>query len=738
MPANDTTLSANPAFPNALDAGDSSVFSLQDAVDTLLQFWWLVASVFAILATPIYRADSLIQVEDKKGSTLPGLQQVATALDFGTSPTQGEIEIIRSREVLFKAIAATRSDIRVKVENRAPIIGEWYAARHEKSAESLAAPPYGLTRWAWGGERIAIGVFEVPDFALGKVFVIETQGKQWILKNTAGELVAQGIVGQTAEFKLRGRPGRLNLNELNANDGTKFSVVRYAPIGTYNRVLSNFKVTETARQSNVIRIAMEDPDPKFTVSFINEVARAYLSQNVDRRTEEAQKSLAFLETQLPEIKKAMGVSEEELNAFRTRTQTVNVERENDSLLQKSVAIEKDRVTLELKRKELQQRFRDDHPEIKSINEQIRTISGEVTQLSRDVSRLPEAQKDLLRLQRDVQVSTELYTGLLNSAQELRIAKAGTIANVRVIDFALDSGSPIRPRRMSIALSGAALGALLGLIAAFTARSFRPTLRNTLEVERQTGLSTYASIPESRLQLGMIKRRQKASNRPQLLCLTAPDDPSVEALRSLRTGLAFAMVDAPNKIVVITGPTASLGKSFVSANLATVLAQSGKRVLALDTDLRRPRLDVYFGIPKVPGLSDVLTGVVPFEQAVKSQRDIGVDVLTAGTQAPNPAELLLSPRFARLLEELNNRYDLIIIDSSPVLPVGDTLGVVEHAAATLLVGRAEQTTGRELTEAARRLEGAGGSVKGVIFNGVKKGRVGYGYTYKYHYNYKSQK
>lgn len=737
-----------PVAVSQSDSSDGESFSIADTIDTVLQYWWVILSVWVLITTggvlyamslhTIYQADALVQIEDKKNASIGGLKDIATAFDIGQSPVLGEIDIVRSRELIYKAILATRADLIAEPLGRFPLIGHFLAARHNRASNELAKPFLGLGGWAWGGEKLVLDVFEVPEQYLGAGFTLQITDKDtWSLTREGLGVVSTGKVGQLAEIKLKNGVGKIKVNYLQGLTGNKFIVQRNSMVASYASVYANLKVAETARLSSVIRIQFESERPAFAVSFVNELAKAYLTQNVNRRSEEAQKSLAFLEQQLPEIKKSMELSEESLNAFRTRTQTVNVERENDSLLQKTVQVESNRIQLELKRKELLQRYKDDHPILASVTEQLRTMEGESGKINREVSKLPEQQRDFLRLARDVQVGSQLYTALLNSSQELKIAKAGTIGNVRIIDYAVIPENPIKPKRSAIVTVALTIGFLVGLLACFFVRTLRPTLRNTEELEKATGLISYASIPESSIQTKLFiktKAKARAVGKHNLLSVINPGDPAVESIRSLRTGLAFSLADAANKNILITGPTAGLGKSFVAANLAVVIAAAGKRVLIVDCDLRRPRLDTYFGVPKVPGLSDLLSGSVAASQAIKAGPVEGVHILTAGTTVPNPAELLLSSRFEKLLRELSTVYDHLIFDSAPVLPVGDTLAVAPLCGITMLVARAEQTTPREINEAARKLIASGATVNGVIFNGIKRGRVGYGYTYKYHYTY----
>jgi len=721
-----------------------------DLLDTLLQHIWLVCGFFfvalaigvgySIIATPIYSADALIQVEQKKSSALSGVQEIADALGTGAIPVSGEIEILTSREVILKAVEATHADVQVRPK-RFPIIGEWLSRRYD--GVGPAAPYFGLSSYAWGGESLRLDDFRVPEIAFGKTFTLKVTQDGYALLGENEQELASGQVGQVMEFHLGKQTGRIFVGELVASPGTEFFITRYAPSNTYRRVLLDLAVSEAGKQSSVMRVSYKHPDVSFAQNLVNGIAKAYLVQNVERRSAEADQSLKFLDEQLPTIKRSVERAEDALNNFRTKTNTVSVEKSIDTLLQQSIELERDRMQLQLKKDELRQLYRPEHPELKAIDSQIEAMTDRSRNITDRVNRLPEAQRDLLRLQRDAEVSNQLYIALLNNAQQLRVAKAGTVGNVRVIDFAVRDTVPVAPAKHIIIAASALVGLLLGVGAAFIARLLRPTVREASEVEKATGLVSYVSVPESRVQEKLLSakrgRRGKEAiieGRNQLLAVLSPDDIAVESLRSLRTGLAFATMGATNKNIVITGATAALGKSFVSANLSALLASSGKKVLLVETDMRRPQLGAYFGYADRAGLSEVLAGSVALDQAILhggSGLD-SLDVLFSGQVPPNPGELLLSSRFTDMLESLQDKYDHILLDSAPILPVGDTLAVARNASTIFLVVRAEISTVSEVRDSVRKLGAVGIAVKGLIFNGVKQQRIGYGSAYRYYYGY----
>ncbi|MCR4159735.1 polysaccharide biosynthesis tyrosine autokinase [Kerstersia gyiorum] len=734
------------------DVGGSDEISLGEIFNALLQRWVLIASIFvavlvigvayALLARPVYQADALIQVEDQKGSALSGLSQLSEFIGVQQSSVSGELEILRSREVLMKAVQGTRADLLVEVDNRFPLIGEWFARRY--SDDGVAAPKLGLSGYAWGGEQIDVAEFNVPSGAWGQPFFVIASENGFTLVDEEGNGLAEGAVGERVNFSINGQDATLALKVLQARPGTRFRVQKNSPYETAELIRQKLSATEAGKQSNVIRLRYEAYDQQFAQDLVNAIARAYLAQNVERRSAEARSSLQFLETQLPELKRTVDSMEESLSNYRSKSGTIAINKEAEGLLQQAISLENNRLELELKRDELLQRFKPEHPSVKAIQQQLAQVQQASNRLNGSIDKLPQAQKDLLRLERDAKVNTELYISLLNNAQELKIAEAGTVGNVRIIDFAVPNNKPVAPKKALIVAASAVLGLMLGIFAALVMRFLRPAIQRSEQIEQGTGLTTYVTVPESDTQRRFrISTRRSRKTLPgeaagaNVLALSQPDDPAVESLRSLRTGLAFALMGAEGKVLVITGATAGVGKSFISTNLAALLAANGKRVLLVDTDLRRPRLAEYFAYErKENGLSNVLAGTAELDAVIRPIVQ-NLDVMPAGSTPPNPGELLLSDRFAEMLKQLEGRYDHILLDTPPILPVADTLAVMQYAAVAFMVARAEQTTVNELRDAMAKLNSAGvaESMKGVIFNGVRRNRLGYGSSYKYYYSYK---
>jgi tyrosine-protein kinase Etk/Wzc len=385
----------------------------------------------------------------------------------------------------------------------------------------------------------------------------------------------------------------------------------------------------------------------------------------------------------------------------------------------------------LKRMDLVSRFTAAHPAVRTLDEQIASWNREIERLNARVRTMPSVQENAVRLQRDVVVNNDAYQNLRNNATQLQLMREGKVGNVRLIDDAAYPEAPVKPKRSAVVGIAAALGVLCGLAFAFTRNAFFRGIRSPQEVEAYTGLNVYSTIPLSPAQDALA--RNAAARRPglHLLASQAPSDAAVESLRSLRTALQFAMLDAQNNRVLVTGATPSVGKSFVSSNFAVILANAGKRVLLIDADMRKGHLNHYFGVPRERGLSDLIAGSITISEAIRRELIPNLDLLTTGILPPNPAELMMSGAFALLLEQLSRNYDVVILDTPPVLVAADTVGIAPQAATVLLVARAGLTQVGELQESAKRLSHAGRTVSGVLFNAIDLSQRHYGsYGYKY--------
>lgn len=735
------------ALDNHLQGNDPALIEdddgirLADLLENLIEYWKLAVAVavlvfvmaigYALFAVPIYTADALIQVEPKKGSALSGaLGQVSAALVAETSPVPGEIEILRSRNVISRALEAQQSHTDIAVANRLPLIGRWLAERLPRGEDGLVAPWFGGEHFAWGGEELRFDELRIPRELIGQpLALVVGSGEQWQLRDEAGEVVVAGQNGQQASA----REGQVlvRIAVLRARPGTVFNVVRNDAQVQAVQFAKKITAAESSRGSSLIRLAMEDRDPLRAATMVNAIADAYVQQNVERRSEEAEKSLAFLQSKLPELKRQVEASENEMITFRKREKSIDMTGEVQVMLQKSVELEKERVQAEFKRGELATRYADTHPTMKALERQIGQLRAEEAALNREAGALPSVQRDYLRLMRSVEVSNQLYVALLNNAQQLQVAKAGTVGNVAIVDRAIVPASPTRPNRPQVIAIGALLALILGFMAAQGMALVTGRIRDPKKLEQQTRLATFAILPHAAEQEELD---HQDINKTGLIAALHPTSPVVEALRSLRLSLQFGLAEsARGKVILVTSALPSQGKSYICANTAYLLAGSGKRVLLIDADVRRSSISRYFNVPRGgAGLTELLHGNIALEDVLQRDIEPNVTLLPAGGRTRNPGELLASANLPGLIDKLAEAYDYVLIDSPPLLPVMDAALLSKLADLTAFVVRQGQVSVSEVFEALEILARSGGRVNGLVFNGFVPSRVRYGYGRRYGY------
>ena len=262
---------------------------------------------------------------------------------------------------------------------------------------------------------------------------------------------------------------------------------------------------------------------------------------------------------------------------------------------------------------------------------------------------------------------------------------------------------------------------------------RTGIKDSSQIENELDLPVYATVPRSPVQESRIKLLKKKKTIP-VLAVKNNDDIAIESLRSMRTAIHFAMSSAKNNLIMISGPAPEVGKSFISTNLAAILAQSNKRVLIIDADMRRGYLHKYFNTENTPGLADYLNNQQNLDAIIKPSEISGLSVITRGKSPTNPSELLSSAKFAALLEQLSPLYDHIIIDTPPVLAVTDGIIISQYTGVNLVIARFAKTQMKELELTMNRFEQVGVKINGVILNDIQRGTGGYGYGYGYNYSY----
>ncbi|HBS6642690.1 TPA: polysaccharide biosynthesis tyrosine autokinase [Klebsiella pneumoniae] len=676
----------------------------------------VIAVLYALMATPIYQANALIQVEQKQGNAI--LSSLSQMLPDGQLQSAPEISLLQSRMILGKTVDDLNLQTQVEKEYF-PIIGKGISRILNNKNESIKIDKLYIERKEDSTDPEII--ITIKD---DKHFTVEGDGFK-----------VDGIKGEMLDKdKLR-----ILITEINAEPGASFEVKYLSRLKAINNLLEAFNVSDQGKDTGMLGLTLTGTDPNLISKTLNSIANNYLEQNVERQAAQDAKSLDFLNQQLPKVRADLDIAEDKLNSYRKEKDSVDLSMEAKSVLDQIVNVDNQLNELTFREAEISQLYTKEHPTYKALIEKRQTLQQEKTKLNKRVSGMPSTQQEVLRLSRDVESGRAVYLQLLNRQQELSIAKSSAIGNVRIVDDSITDPKPIKPKKILICI----IGFILGLFFSVALIMLRFLLRRGIESPEQLeemGINVYASIPVSEWLLkASDKRKRKNNESDKLLAVENPTDLAVEAIRSLRTSLHFAMLEAKNNVLMISGASPNAGKTFVSTNLAATISLANKSVLFIDADLRKGYVHKRLGNEGKSGLSDILSGQANVEETIISVPDGQFDYIGRGQVPPNPAELLMHPRFEKLLAWASAKYDLVIIDTPPILAVTDAAIIGRYAGTTLLVARFESNTVKEIEVNITRFEQSGVNVKGCILNGVvKKASSYYGYGYNYYgYNYSNK-
>lgn len=712
---------------------------LKELFFALVAQWKLIALciilslVFALLYLRVthdtYSVDALVQVEDSKGASAALLGDLSQMIDQ-KSPAQSEIEILKSRLVLGSVIQALHLDLEITSSN--DTLSHRLFNKADYSAEYA---PKSVT-FNDGRKSFNINQFDIPNYYLDRRLNLSFKDKNFSLTDIkTDEIILTAPLNQLNVLNTRFGTWKVAIFTNDTFDTDYFVQKNSLPAAVQN-ILSNYSVGERGKLTGILALNYQGQDKEHITKVLNAILAAYSAQNVERRSAETAQTLKFLDEQLPDLKKQLDDAERLFNKFRQQYNTVDVTKESELYLTQSITLETKKIELQQQQADLAAKYTAEHPAMREINAQIGAIDKQITELNSTLKQLPDIQRQYLQLFREVEVKTQLYTALLNSYQQLRIAKAGEIGNVRIVDTAVEPVEPIKPKKIQILILAIFLGGFLGALVALLRNMLRTGVKDSAQIEREFDLPVYATVPRSPVQETRMSILKKKKSIP-ILAVKHSDDIAIESLRSIRTAIHFALSNAKNNIIMVAGPAPEVGKSFISTNLATIFAQGDKKVLLIDADMRRGYMHKYFDVEVKPGLSEFLSNQVELSQVIHNTQVNGLDVITRGKSPTNPSEMLSSQKFKTLLDELSTQYDHIIIDTPPVLAVTDGIIISQYAGVNLLIARYSKSQMKELELSLNRFEQAGVKVNGFILNDIQR-TAGAGYSYNYAYAYKAQK
>ncbi|HBX5877555.1 polysaccharide biosynthesis tyrosine autokinase [Klebsiella pneumoniae] len=681
---------------------------------SITAFFTLLALVYVVFSTPIYQADALIQVEQKQGNAI--LNNLSQMLPDSQPQSAPEIALIQSRMILGKTVDDLNLQTIIK-KSYFPIFGRGFARLLGENEGSLSISRLYVHNVGNDSVKLKLTVRD------GKHYEIDFNNKK-----------INGYVGQLYEnddFSIK-------VDKMDAKPGSEYNIYYESRLKAISDLQNTLSVADQGKDTGMLTISLTGEDPSIIERIVESISDNYLAQNIARQAAQDAKSLEFLNKQLPQVRSDLDIAEDKLNQYRRKNDSVDLSLEAKSVLDQIVNVDNQLNELTFRESEISQLYTKEHPTYKALMEKRKTLQEEKAKLNKKVSTMPETQQEILRLSRDVESGRAVYMQLLNRQQELSIAKSSAIGNVRIIDNAVTQPKPVKPKKVLIVLLGFVFGGVISICIVLLRVFLRRGIESPEQLE-ELGINVYASVPVAEIisktasKKGTFTKKQNDFDKG-LLALVNPTDLAIEAIRGLRTSLHFAMMESRNNILMISGASPNAGKTFISSNLAAVISQSGKKVLFIDTDMRKGYAHKLFNVQPENGLSDYLSKRIELEKVIKQTSIAGLEFISRGMIPPNPAELLMHQRMGEFLNWANEHYDMVILDIPPILAVTDAAVIGNYAGTTLLVARFELNTTKEMTIAFKRFDQSGINVKGCILNGiVKKASSYYGYGY-HHYGY----
>ncbi len=690
----------------------------------------LVLALLYLRTTPdTYSVDALVQVEASKGASAALLGDLSQMMEQ-KSPAQSEIEILKSRLVLGSVIQALHLDLSISsLEN---------TFSHRLFNKADYATEYNPKAVTFHDEQKSFDIrqFNIPNHYQDKTLSLNFKDQNFSLTDPATEqVILTAPLNQLNQVSTHYGVWKLAIFTKDTFE-THYLIKKSSLPAAVQAINANYSVAEKGKLTGILELNYQGHDKEHITKVLNAILAAYSAQNVERRSAETAQTLKFLDEQLPDLKKQLDDAERVFNKFRQQYNTVDVTKESELYLTQSITLETKKIELQQQQADLAAKYTAEHPAMREINAQITALDKQIAGLNSTLKQLPDVQRQYLQLYREVEVKTQLYTALLNSYQQLRIAKAGEIGNVRIVDTAVEPVQPIKPQKLQILILSIFLGGFLGTLIALLRNMLRTGVKDSAQIENEFDLPVYATVPRSPVQETRMSILKKKKSIP-ILAVKYNDDIAVESLRSIRTAIHFSLASAKNNIIMIAGPAPEVGKSFISTNLATIFAQSDKKVLLIDADMRRGYMHKYFDVDIKPGLSEFLSNQAELSQVIHQTEVNGLNVITRGKSPTNPSEMLGSQKFKALLDELSQQYDHIIIDTPPILAVTDGIIISQYAGVNLLIARYSKSQMKELELSLNRFEQAGVKVNGFILNDIQR-TAGAGYSYNYAYAYKANK
>lgn len=653
-----------------------------------------IAVAYSLLATPIYQANATLQY-DKLGQ-VSLLDQMSDVMPFSNSNNQvdSEIEVIKSRMVLGKTVSNLNLDVQT-------------------------APTGFIDKLLGETAPISVALYQLPDNLLGQPVTLTYLGDEKYSLNI-DEQVFEAKVGEV--FK----QGEINLliSSFTAKAGEEFTLVKNARYSTIEDLRNTLTIAEVGKGTGIISMAIKGADKAENVKILNSIIQNYVDQNTERKKEVTNNTLTFLDDYLPTIKTKLDNYENQLNDFRKKNESIDLSLEAKAALDTALQVEEKLNELTFKEVEIQQLYTRNHPAYQSLLDKRQQLLREKDKISKNIQKLPGTQQQIVRLTRDVESEQAIYNQLVVKQQELSVLNSGITADVRIIDSAESQPNAVAPKKSLIVVLATILGFIIGCAYVIAREFFNNKIKGTEDIDA-LGINVYATIPYSAYEKKLIAEGNK---RP--LALENPADTAVEAIRSLRTSVYFSVMNQGNNLVMVTSASPGVGKSFVTSNMAVVLANAGKKVLLIDTDLRKGRIHKALSLNNKAGLSEYLSQKDMTSPTIHENVIENLDVICRGKNVSHSSELLMGERFKQLLDKVKSQYDIVVIDTTPILAITDSAIIGKYVGTSLLIAFYGVNTVKDVELSIKRFKQNDIEITGVILNGIDARSDDYNYVYEY--------
>ncbi|WP_458320362.1 polysaccharide biosynthesis tyrosine autokinase [Providencia sp. CRPN80355] len=657
-------------------------------------FFIVIGAAYSFLATPIYQANTTLQYD--KMSQVSLLDQMSDVMPFANNNSQAdsEIEVIKSRMVLGKTVADLNLDIHTA--------------------------PAGFFDRLWGDKAsVVISLYSLPEHLIGEPAILTYLGEN----RYALHIDNQTVEGKVGEL-LKQDEISLLVSSINAEAGQEFTLSKDARYSTIENLRNTLTIAEVGKGTGIINLAIKGTDKAENVQILNSIIQNYVDQNTERKKEVTNNTLLFLDEYLPKVKTKLDNYENQLNAFRKKNESIDLSLEAKSALDSALQVEEKLNELTFKEVEIQQLYTRNHPAYQSLLDKRQQLLREKEKISKNIQKLPNTQQQIVRLTRDVESEQAIYNQLVAKQQELSVLNSGITADVRIIDSAESQPNAVAPKKSLILVLATILGFIVGCAYVIAREFFNNKIKGTEDIDA-LGVNVYATIPFSNYEKKLIAAGNK---RP--LALENPADTAVEAIRSLRTSVYFSVMNQGNNLVMISSASPGVGKSFVTSNMAVVLANAGKKVLLIDTDLRKGRIHKAFGLSNKTGLSEYLAQQDITQPTIHHGVIENLDVICRGKNVTHSSELLMGERFKHLLDTVKGQYDIVVIDTAPILAITDSAIIGKYVGTSLLIAYYGVNTVKDIELSLKRFKQNDIEITGVILNGIDAKSDDYNYVYEY--------